>query len=266
MDEEQRVDPRTGEPLAPATPAATIIIFRERDHGLPPQLLMVERAASMVFAAGAAVYPGGRVDPDDHALAATLDSPLDTDELAARVAAIRETVEETGLGVGFVAPPPSEALAEARALLHQGTAFSSICRDAGWHLDPDQLVPFARWRPPFNERRIFDTRFYLARDGGHDHVVEVDRTENRKLFWASAAEVLERSDAGSVKLIFPTLCTLHRLAAYSSFDEAREHAARHPVRMIIPEIRERDGQKMLTIPDDLGFPLTGVPIDVAMRG
>ncbi|HEV2593806.1 MAG TPA: NUDIX hydrolase, partial [Sphingomicrobium sp.] len=47
-----------------AIPAATLIVVRERSEG-PPELLMVERAGSMAFAAGAWVFPGGRIDESD---------------------------------------------------------------------------------------------------------------------------------------------------------------------------------------------------------
>ena len=47
----------------PAIPAATLILVRDMADG-PPEFLMVERAATMAFAAGALVFPGGRTDPD----------------------------------------------------------------------------------------------------------------------------------------------------------------------------------------------------------
>lgn len=227
---------------------------------------MVERTSQMVFAAGAAVFPGGRVDADDHAMAERFGAIDSLDDMAARVAAIRETLEETGLGIGFTAPPPSDELADARARLHDGVPFSQICRDAGWELHPELLTPFTRWRPPFNERRIFDTRFYLARDHGRSHVVQVDQTENRHLFWSSAAQVLERAERDELKIIFPTRCNLHRLAQFGSFDAAIEHAHAFPARMVVPFIEERDGERHLCIPDDLGYPVTSEPLDRAKRG
>ncbi len=57
--------------LPPAIPASTLVIFRDTPAG-PPELLMVELANAMAFAGGALVFPGGRVDPGDHALAAVL--------------------------------------------------------------------------------------------------------------------------------------------------------------------------------------------------
>jgi len=208
------IDPRTGEPLPEATPAATIIVFRQLPGGGAPELLMVERSAQMVFAGGAVVFPGGRVDPDDHALAATMDHALEPDDAAARIAAIRETIEETGLGLGFVDPPERDALASARAAMHGGAVFSDVVRTAGWQFDLSALTPFTRWRPPFNRHRVFDTRFFIAQCDGHDHIIEVDETENRHLFWATAAEALAMAQEGKVKLIFPTRRNLERLAQF----------------------------------------------------
>src|SRR3546814_1788170 len=52
-----------------AIPAATLVIMRPADGGGPDEILMVKRSAKMAFAAGAVVFPGGRVDPDDYRVA-----------------------------------------------------------------------------------------------------------------------------------------------------------------------------------------------------
>ena len=83
-----------------ATPAATMVIFRDNPSGGAPLLLMVERVKAMACAGGAAVFPGGKVDAADFDYAAMLKGPLELDEAAARLAAIRETIEEAGLALG----------------------------------------------------------------------------------------------------------------------------------------------------------------------
>src|SRR5215218_2903691 len=87
-----------------AIPAATLIVVRERAQG-PPELLMVERAQEMAFAGGAWVFPGGRIDRADEEMAETLAN----EDAAARVAAIREAVEETAIPVGL-SPMPTRAI------------------------------------------------------------------------------------------------------------------------------------------------------------
>ena len=90
------------DPPPPAIPAATVVIYRHGTGGGPAEVLMVERSHTMRFAGGAAVFPGGRVDPADRELAAMIGEGLDPDDAAGRVAAIRETLEETGLAVGII--------------------------------------------------------------------------------------------------------------------------------------------------------------------
>jgi len=239
-----------------AIPAATVIVMREVPGG-PPELLMVERAAAMRFAGGALVFPGGRVDPGDYALAAVLG--VGADDMAARIAAIRETLEEAGVAVGVSVT--AGAIPELRRALYAGEPMGALLPD----LRPGDLVPFARWLPNMVTHRIFDTRFYLAR-APEDCVPVVDGNENVRAFWMSAAEVLAEADAGRASVIFPTRRNLERLARYRSYADAVADALAHPVRTITPWIEERGDGRHLCIPDDLGYPVTSEPMSAAMRG
>ena len=254
----------------PATPAATVVIFRNDPARGAPQLLMVERSASMNFAGGAAVFPGGRVDDADRVLAATLAAPGVDDEtlddLAGRVAAVRETIEETGLVVGIDrAVEHAEALA-ARAFLCEQGALAPVLERHGWSLRLDDLTYFARWRPKHRHMRVFDTRFYLADLGTGAVDLLVDDTENTHLFWASAAEALDLADTGKIKIIFPTRRNLERLAGFASFAEARAHVEATPVQTITPFLEQRDGAPWLSIRADAGYPVTGEPMESVARG
>ena len=249
--------------LQPAIPAATLVIFRDAAAG-PPELLMVERAKAMVFAAGALVFPGGRIDSGDREIAASL--PGDPDDTAARIAAIRETIEEAGLAIGLTPPPAAAALVTLRAALHGGAPFAEALATAGTTLDPDVLVPFARWLPRHPHMRIFDTRFYLARLPADAPVATVDETENVRLLWATAAQVLADADAGRATIIYPTRRNLERLAQFAGFAEAAAHARAIPARTITPYHEERDGRPHLCIPADAGYPVTAEPLHDAIRG
>ncbi|WP_375392557.1 NUDIX domain-containing protein [uncultured Sphingomonas sp.] len=252
------------DPLPSAIPAATLVIFRDAAGGGAPELLLVERAKAMAFAGGALVFPGGRVDPGDRTLAETLGG--DADETAHRIAAVRETIEEVGLPIGIARPPTPAALATLRAALHGGAAFGEALAADGTALALDGLVPFARWRPAHPDMRIFDTRFYLAPLPAGAPDATVDRTENTRLTWATAAQVLGDADAGRATIIYPTRRNLERLALFGSFAEAAAHARAYPVRTITPVTEERDGRPHLCIPDDLGYPITAEPMRNAMRG
>ena len=77
------------EPVPISARAATVVVAREGEFG--PEILMLRRPERGTFA-GAWVFPGGKVDPEDAVPGGTM-----ADELKAT--AIRETKEETGLDV-----------------------------------------------------------------------------------------------------------------------------------------------------------------------
>ena len=255
------------DPLPEAVPAATLVIFRDRAGGAP-EVLMVERAEGMAFAGGAMVFPGGRVDPGDRALAATFGdgSAGDEDDLAARVAAVRETIEEAGLPIGVDPVPGPAALAGLRGALHAGAPFGEALAATGTALALDALTPFARWRPAHRHARIFDTRFYIAQLPEDAPAASVDATENVRLVWATARGVLDDADAGRLRIIFPTRRNLERLALFARFDEAVADARAHPIRTVTPWAETRDGERRLCIPDDLGYPVTSELLTNATRG
>lgn len=264
----ERYFDQSGEP-PPATPAATLVIFRRDPAGGAPQLLMVQRAKEMRFAGGAAVFPGGRVDDADRDLARAHGGNDDEDaldELAARIAAVRETLEETGLVVGLHQQPGLDDARHARALLLERGRLAPVLEEMNWTLDLEALVPFARWRPKHREVRVFDTRFYLADLGTGAVELLVDATENTRLFWAGAAEALDMADRGEIKVIFPTRRNLERLALFASYADALGHVADYPVRMITPFMELRDGEPWLLIPPDAGYPVDGERLDSASRG
>src|SRR3954447_26489996 len=184
-----------------AIPAATLILVRERPDAAP-ELLMVERAGGMAFAAGALVFPGGRIDQADPQLAE--DRGVDP----AAVAAIRETLEETAVPAG-VAPVPDAA--SARALQDELVAdrpFAELLSERGLELDAAALTAFARWVPRFHAVRRFDTLFYVARAPLGDWQPHVIEGECAGAAWVTANHVLEREKRGEARLIFPTRRTL----------------------------------------------------------
>ena len=255
------------DPSPDGIPAATVIIFRNGPEGEPPEILMTIRSREMVFAGGMAVFPGGRVDPADFDLGAAIGGPLEPDEAAHQVAVVRETLEETGLAIGLKGDIDAAKARAAREFLHQTGELAPVLEHFDWELDLAQLTPFARWYPK-NERipRVYDTRFYLADLGTGSVDIEADLSENTHLFWTSAQGALDAAEKGDIKVIFPTRRNLERLALFSSFEEAKAQAEAIPVRTITPFMEEMEGKTWLNIGEDLGYPVTGEPLDSVMRG
>jgi 8-oxo-dGTP pyrophosphatase MutT (NUDIX family) len=240
-------------------PAATLILVRERAGGVP-ELLMVERAARMAFAAGALVFPGGRIDAADRELAARLG--ID----AAAVAAIRETLEETAIPAGVAPLPDRETALLLQQSLAAGEAFDRLLEAHDLRLEAHQLTPFARWVPKFHAVRKFDTLFFVACAPAGDWQPNVIEGECAAALWLRAEQVLERERNGEARLIFPTRRTLERLAQHSSFDAIIADARAHPIEPVTPWVEERGGEQFITIPAHLGFPVTQERLDGLWRG
>ena len=240
-------------------PAATLIVVRDV-AGAAPELLMVERAKGMAFAAGALVFPGGRIDQSDRMLAG--ENGAD----AAAVAAVRECVEEAAVPVGLApTPSPAAAIALQRALV-ANQSFGALLNAGRLNIDVATLTPFARWVPKFHAVRRFDTLFFVARCPPGDWQPRVVEGECSGAQWLSAGDVLRREQRGEARLIFPTRRTLERLAQHSDFEAIRADALAHPIEPVTPWVEERDGEKFLTIPSHLGFPVTEERLDGLWRG
>ena len=243
----------------PVIPAATLILLRDRRDGRAPELLMIERTAAMAFAPGAMVFPGGRIDPGDH------DCARDHGTDAARVAAIRETIEEVGIAVGLVPAPGAACTARLRAGLAGGQAFAALLLHEALTIDAAALEPFARWCPNFPETRSFDTWFFLAR-APVDAVATPDAAEAATALWADAAHWIAAADAGRHMLIFPTRRTVERIAQFGDHAAAVAHARSVPVTRIVPWIERRGADRWLCIPQGLGYPVTAERLADARRG
>ena len=251
----------TGDP-GPGIAAATLILFSER-QGEPARHLMIQRSPQMRFAPNALVFPGGRVDEDDHRIAddpALVDVSLeDRLERAHRVAAIREMLEEVGILVGAL-PAAGLDPGAMQAALRANGPFSSVLTEAGGQLDLSVIVPWAKWYPRFQSPRRFDTHFYIVRYLG-DHSVTVDEDEVGHARWILAEEAIAEAEAGAAKIIFPTLCNLERLAAFPTFDAAIVHLATIALQPISPRLqKDEQGESWICIPEECGYPVTRRPL------
>lgn len=246
-----------------AIPAATLVVWRDAkpEGNARPDILVVERSARMAFAAGAIVFPGGRIDAADRALASALDRP---DE-SGKVTAIRETIEETGIAPGLKqSVEPSLGLA-LQAFLQEGADFAQLLDMHGLALDLDALTPFARWMPAFKQPRKFDTLFYLVRAPQGDWHPHPQSGECEAAEWASAGVLLDRIERGEASAIFPTKRNLERLAQHRDLAAALADARAHSLETIVPWIEDIGGEPHVRIPEDRGYPVLSEPLATAFR-
>jgi len=242
-----------------AIPAATLVVWRDGASG--PQILVVERSAKMAFAAGAIVFPGGRIDVEDGELAAALGRPED----AARITAIRETIEETAVAPALLGATDPALGGELQRALLDGENFAGLLGRFGLTPDLNALTPFARWMPAFKQPRKFDTLFYLAPAPPGDWQPRPQPAECVAAEWASPSELLDRIERGDASAIFPTKRNLERLAQHPSLGAALSDARAHSLDTIIPWVEEFDGVRQVCIPEGRGYPVTSEPLATAFR-
>lgn len=249
---------------APPRPAATILLLRD----LPQfQVLMVKRHHQIDFASGALVFPGGKThegdaDPEWESHANGWDS-LDSVQRGLRVAAIREVYEEAGILLAHHADgrPFADGCDPAtRAAVDRGdAAFLDVVRGLGVRLSLDALTVFARWITPTIMPKRFDTFFYAV-TAPADQVAACDGHEAVDAEWIAPAEALRLAETGERTIIFPTRMNLKLLAESHSASNAVARARARPLVAVNPELIERDGRRLLTIPADAGYGEVAEPI------
>jgi 8-oxo-dGTP pyrophosphatase MutT (NUDIX family) len=238
----------------PATPrpASTVLLLRDAPKiGL--EVFMVERHHKMGFAAAARVFPGGRVDDADAELA---DAPTD----AFRIAAIRETFEESGVllarahgQAGLISTDHLARLQTARPAVNSGEMkFADLLDGESLTLADDLLVPFAHWITPVVYPKRYDTYFFLARTPEH-HIAEHDGLESVDSLWISPNQALSDADAGRGKLEFATRRNLEKLSRWNDTEAALAAASGSKIVTVVPVFSGPDDENTVTIPAEADY-------------
>lgn len=244
--------------------AATILLVRDAAEGL--EVFMVVRHHEIDFASGALVFPGGSVDPDDQVIASDpalyLSQPdWDQAALGLRIAAVRETFEETGIllarpfGSDAIIPAQHALRIEAahRAALSEGKiAFSQVLKAEKLVLALDWLVPFAHWITPVVMPKRFDTHFFLA-TAPPDQLGAHDGQESVESIWVTPQRAVEGGKLGTYKLVFATDRNLVKLGRYPTVAAALEAARQRRIVTVTPEVQKREGGRRLRLPPEADY-------------
>ena len=222
--------------------AATVILTRERAGRL--QVYLLKRNVKSGFMAGNYVFPGGTLDPEDRnidlfeshsdldpgAIATRLGGDLPAEKaLAFCVAAIRETLEESGVFLAHHKENLDEKMAQVGSLRLTAHLtkdwFAKLVAGSGWRLTLTALSRWSHWITPEQMKRRFDTRFFLA-DMPAGQSCQPDARETVQGLWTSPEEGLAGNMDGTIPLSPPTLVTLHELLTYRNIEDLQAESRR----------------------------------------
>ena len=250
----------------PAEPrdAATVALMRPGSRG--PELYLLRRQATMAFAGGMCVFPGGGVDPRDfdHSVAWSGPEPaawaeqLQTPRELARAlvcAAVRETFEESG--VLLAGPSAAEVVADTtgddwerdrRALEAKELAFTSLLDRRGLVLRSDLLGAWGAWCTPEFEPRRFRTWFFVATLPPGQRTRDVS-SESSSVTWMPALAACDAVDSHELGMMPPTYVTCLEVGQYADPGAVLAAADGRDLGMFTPAV-EQDGESAtMSIPD-----------------
>ncbi|MEH6380791.1 MAG: NUDIX hydrolase [Dietzia cercidiphylli] len=234
---------RTVDPVAtppgpvPVREAATVALVRDARVGGGLEVFLQHRVATMQFAAGMSVFPGGGVEPRDYGGTRPWRGPdprwwaeafgIGEERAAAAVrGVVRELFEETGVllaepdpaATGRAGPGDRPGPGERRVLDAGEGDLDSLLAAHRLILSAHLLRPWDRWTTPPGPPRRYDTLFFVAAvppgaepDGG--------TSEARAAGWMRADDAATAGTLGRLGMLRPTLDVLADLAAATDVAE-----------------------------------------------
>ncbi|MBN4927049.1 NUDIX hydrolase [Hoyosella rhizosphaerae] len=205
-----------------------------RDASKRLEVFLQCRTATMPFAPGMTVFPGGSVDSDDYRADVAWHGPSTEDfaqllgttsDLARALvcAAVRETFEECGvlLATSHDGSPIEKRwfddhMHRARSdLADRSISLADLLNRHRFILRADLLAPVSTWITPIGNARRYNTRFFLAAlpegQEADGHTTEADRC-----YWCAPSTALEEWTDGKTILLPPTWTQIRTLAGYSA--------------------------------------------------
>ncbi len=203
-----------------AIAAATVVLIRDAAGSTEgTEVLLARRNSKIYFAGGAWVFPGGRIDAEDHGpeFAGDHFDEAHEDFLdVARRACVREAAEE------------ADAV-----------------------ISTDDLVFMSHWTPPLEAPKRFSTYFFMG--PAPTETLTADGEEIHELEWMRPADAMRRRNEGEIELIPPTFITLALLAPFASTADALAHYSDNSPEFFVTKFTRKDGYNIALYAGDAGY-------------
>ena len=190
-------------------PASTIMLARDQGDSL--EVLLLKRNKALAFAGGLWVFPGGKIEEEEQ--------KRGEDELAAaKLAAIRETKEETDLDIEI-----------------------------------EDLIFFSHWTTPVIEPRRYATWFFFGEVRAADAEVKIDDSEIKDHLWINPEIALEKVRHRELAMMPPTLMSLQLIRKCNSVAEAREKLEKQDALYTLPVLQRLGSTMVCMYEGDAGY-------------
>lgn len=242
------------EPVSPRH-AATIVLARETpETGF--EVLLLRRPTRSRFAAGAYVFPGGKIDEgdSDETLAPRTPRTGPDAEPEAVLAALRELFEETGLLLADRRLTESEEAAMRIELLTDAKSFGDVAGEHDLSFSDTHVCYFARWITPARFARRYDTRFFIAELPSDRAGFTPELTDEiSDYLWVTPVRAVEMFRSGHLPMLFPTRVTLQALAEFDSIADVFEVFAGRRIEPLTPRLLITGDSIRPVLPGDPGY-------------
>jgi len=190
-------------------PASTVVLLRDSPGGL--ETLLLKRNKALLFAGGLWVFPGGAIDAED-----LVEAGQDI-QLASRIAAAREALEESGL-----------------------------------EPDLEKMVQLSHWTTPVVEPKRFYTWIYAAPVAADGEVV-IDGGEIHDSRWIGVRDAIGAHESGELGMLPPTYITLCDLARYENLEQMSAGERDRIPDEVFPVFGEAAGAMVVMFRGDAGY-------------
>lgn len=241
--------------------SATILLLRNAPE---LQVLMVKRHYQIDFASGALVFPGGKAREEDSSdeWNAYVSGEFEGANRAARIAAIREAFEESGILIAMKDSCSHTYLENSTlakldplrsAVDREEESFLKLIAEHELRLPLRHLVHFGHWVTPVMMPKRFDTHFYIA-ETPPEQIPVHDGRETTDAVWLNPSVALEMEASKEATIIFPTRMNLKKLAQAKNVAQAMELFADKEVVTVEPRVsKDEHGRPCLKIPEEAGY-------------
>jgi 8-oxo-dGTP pyrophosphatase MutT (NUDIX family) len=251
--------------------AATVMLVRPAaEPGF--EVLLLRRSQASHFVPDAYVFPGGTVDVNDATdrslarmratgeeelarlfraqsspqLPAPFGMPEPGERAALMVAALRELYEEAGVVLACDAAGAAVSMRDY-PLADRSVPFVQLLEDMDAYGNAAALALFSHWiTPPVYPKR-YNTYFFLAL-ASREQAASADAVETHDGIWVAPRTALERCERGELRLVYPTIKHLERLAEFDDAYALLDFARTKPVYSIMPNV---SGESEFALPREL---------------